>query len=63
LDNFRKIQGIEKKRNKEEKELLQKVRVFSRMLTDGDFNLFVGGLLSGILLLLNAAYYLLTLMP
>lgn len=46
LENFRKIQTIEKKRNKEEKELLQKVRVFSRMLTDGDFNLFVGGLLS-----------------
>lgn len=45
LTDFRKIQGLEKKRNKEEKDLLHKVRVFSRMMTSSDFNLFVGGLL------------------
>ena len=45
LTQFRKIQTIEKKRDKEEKDLLHKVRVFSRMMTASDFNLFVGGLL------------------
>ncbi len=46
LMDFRKIQAIEKKRSKEEKEVLQKMRVFSKMLSESDFNLFMGGLLS-----------------
>jgi transcriptional adapter 2-alpha len=42
---FRKIQGIEKKRVKEERELLSKFRVYSRMMNEADFNKFIGGLL------------------
>ena len=46
LLDFRRIQGIEKKRPKEEKEILQKIRVFEKMLTEKDFTTFVQGLLS-----------------
>jgi transcriptional adapter 2-alpha len=45
LTDFRKIQSIEKKRPKDEKELLQKYRVFARMQTEDDFELFIDGLL------------------
>ena len=45
LIDFRKIQAIEKKRLKEERELLSKYRVYSRMMNEEDFNKFIGGLL------------------
>lgn len=36
---------VEKKRSKEEKDLLTKMRVFARMQTHDDFDLFINGLL------------------
>lgn len=45
LTDFKKIQAVEKKRPKEEKELYQKMRVFAKMMTATDFELFMQGLL------------------
>ena len=42
--DFRKIQGIEKRRTKEEKELYQKYRVFAKMQTEEDFENLMEGL-------------------
>ncbi|KAJ3323657.1 Transcriptional adapter ada2 [Boothiomyces sp. JEL0866] len=44
LTDFKKIQSIEKKRPKEEKELYQKYRVFAKMMTQEDFHIFMEGL-------------------
>ncbi|KAJ3194458.1 Transcriptional adapter ada2 [Irineochytrium annulatum] len=42
--DFRRIQANEKKRTKEEKDLLNRVRVFSKLQTSADFDKFVEGL-------------------
>ncbi|TPX38235.1 hypothetical protein SmJEL517_g00210 [Synchytrium microbalum] len=42
--DFRKIQNQEKKRTKDEKDLLQKIRVYAKMQTAEDFDNFVEGL-------------------
>jgi hypothetical protein len=42
--DFRRIQSIEKKRPREEKELYQKYRVFAKMQTAQDFEDFMDGL-------------------
>ncbi|KAI8818630.1 uncharacterized protein EV422DRAFT_551231 [Fimicolochytrium jonesii] len=44
--DFRKVQQMEKKRSKEERELFQKLRVFAKMQTGQDFENFMGGLLN-----------------
>ncbi|KAI8909605.1 hypothetical protein EDD86DRAFT_205837 [Gorgonomyces haynaldii] len=44
LQDFRKILGNEKKRSKEEKDACNKYRVFARMLTAQDFDIFMDGI-------------------
>ncbi|KAJ3274611.1 Transcriptional adapter ada2 [Terramyces sp. JEL0728] len=44
LTDFKRIQSIEKKRPKEEKELYQKYRIFAKMMTQEDFHIFMEGL-------------------
>ncbi|TPX62080.1 hypothetical protein PhCBS80983_g00735 [Powellomyces hirtus] len=44
--DFKKVQQTEKKRQKDEKDLYQKMRVFAKMQTGQDFEDFVGGLLT-----------------
>ncbi|KAH6576501.1 hypothetical protein BASA50_006786 [Batrachochytrium salamandrivorans] len=46
LIDFKKIQSLEKRRPKEDKELFQKMRVFSKLMTEQDFNTFMEGLLA-----------------
>ncbi|KAI8924518.1 hypothetical protein BC831DRAFT_498467 [Entophlyctis helioformis] len=46
LIDFKRIQSIEKKRPKEEKEVFQKMRVFAKMMTAQDFDVYVDGLLN-----------------
>ncbi|KAJ3280715.1 Transcriptional adapter ada2, partial [Blyttiomyces sp. JEL0837] len=43
--DFRKITAIEKKRSKEEKDLLNRTRVFAKLQTADDFDTFMDGLL------------------
>jgi transcriptional adapter 2-alpha len=44
--DFKRIQSIEKKRPKEEKELYQKYRVFAKMQTAQDFDDFMDGMIN-----------------
>ncbi|KAL2918480.1 Transcriptional adapter ada2 [Polyrhizophydium stewartii] len=44
LIDFKKIQSVEKRRPKEEKELFQRMRVFAKMMTAHDFAVFMDGL-------------------
>ncbi|KNC99897.1 chromatin-binding transcription regulator ADA2 [Spizellomyces punctatus DAOM BR117] len=46
LTDFRKLQQLEKKRSKEEKEVYQRMRVFSKMQTKQDFEDLMAGLLN-----------------
>ncbi|KAJ3122031.1 RNA-dependent RNA polymerase [Nowakowskiella sp. JEL0407] len=46
LVEFKKIQAMEKKKSASEKELFQQARVFARMQTATDFDLFLDGLVS-----------------
>ncbi|KAJ3008190.1 Transcriptional adapter ada2 [Thoreauomyces humboldtii] len=46
ITDFKKLQQLEKKRSKEEKDLYQKMRVFAKMQTGEDFDEFVNGLLA-----------------
>eukprot|EP00842_Homolaphlyctis_polyrhiza_P006910 jgi/Hompol1/808/HPOL_004512-RA len=46
LTDFKRIQMIEKKRPKEEKELFQKMRVFAKMMTAQDFDMIMEGLVA-----------------
>lgn len=46
LLEYRRNVGLEKKRSKEEKEFLNKIKVFARVLTPADFQKFMGNILT-----------------
>lgn len=50
LLDFKHLQSSERKRSKEERDLLQKCKVFARLQSGADFNVFVEGLLKELLL-------------
>ncbi|KAK5665725.1 Transcriptional adapter ada2, variant 2 [Batrachochytrium dendrobatidis] len=56
LIDFKKIQSQEKRRPKEEKELYHKMRVFAKLMTESDFQVFMDGLLAELRLRMRIAH-------